>query len=176
MSDLSEQVESLKRVVAAPGGFAAIFPDTNDDGLLGLLFDGFSEAQLDGFFVGSNPYDLDINTGQVTPNLDNAQSYLVVLYAGARLVQARLLNLKNRVHYQSGNAVYETEQSASVLSALLKTFLERKAAILLRAQTLGYGSAFYMVDQYFTRAIGLGSLSYVESMGSSVGAIGSVGL
>lgn len=155
MSNLSDQVESLKRVVAAPGGFAALFPETNDDGLLGLLQDGFAEAQLDGFFGGPSPYALNLNTGQVAPDLNVAQSYLVVLYAGARLVQARLLNLKSRVHYQSGTTIYETEQAASVLTALLKSFMERKTAILLRAQaTSGAGSFFDMSDAYFLKATG----------------------
>jgi hypothetical protein len=79
MSDFLDNVESLKRVVATPGTFDTLFPDTTDQDLVGTLLDGIAQAQLDGL-LASYTYD---DTGTVTPDLSAPQSALVILYAGA---------------------------------------------------------------------------------------------
>lgn len=153
VSDLSELLEPLKRTVAVPGTFGDVFPDTTDDDLLGSLLDGFSEAQLDGYFVA--PLVLITDDGVTAPDIARAQGALVVLYSATRIVQTQLLNLKTRVRYEAKGLVYEAEQSAQVLVALLKDLQARKAALADAKGVSGAGSAFVMADQYLAREMGI---------------------
>ena len=161
MTDLLDHVDSLKRLVAPPGEFVTLYKSATDDDLVGSLADGFAEAQLDGFFIGPTGNVIDVDQGTIAPDLSVPQARLVVLYATVALIQARLLNLKNQVRYEAKGAIYETTQNATILTTLLKQFSDRKAAIVLRMQTLGAGSAFTMADAYFIRAtvnyVGLGA-------------------
>jgi hypothetical protein len=144
MSDFLDNVESLKRVVATPGTFDTLFPDTTDQDLVGTLLDGIAQAQLDGL-LASYTYD---DTGTVTPDLSAPQSALVILYAGAILIRAQLLNLKTHIHYASGTAVFEQDMSTNVLRDLLKDLQARIANVVAIGSDSGAGAAFYMADQY----------------------------
>lgn len=154
MSDLTTLANSLRRAVATPGTFARTYPNTTDADLIGALADGVAEAQLDGFFMGNRSKTLNITDGTVIPDLTPPEGALVVIYAAANFVQAQLLNFKNRQHYAARGTEYEVEQSASILTALLKQFNERKAALLAKAQAAGAGAAFLMADGYFLAATG----------------------
>lgn len=154
--DLDLLVGSLKRFIAVPGGFAALFPNTTDADLGGALADGFARAQLDGFFIGSSQYahELDLNTNIVTPDLTLREGALVVLYAGKRLVQAQLLNLKTVTKYEAKGLIYDVQQAASVLTALLKEYSAELDRLVLLSRQSGASSAFVMADAYFIRATG----------------------
>ncbi len=152
MSNLADSVEALKRYVAVPGTFADFFTETTDDDLVGSLLDGFAECQLDGFFV--RPPVLATDDGAITPSLSRGQTALVVLYAATRIIQTQLLNLKNRTRYEAKGLVYEVEQSANVLTTLLKQLNDRKALIIQRQTLAGASAAFTMADGYFVKAVG----------------------
>jgi hypothetical protein len=153
--DLDLLVPSLKRFIAVPGGFAALFPSTTDTDLSGCLADGFARAQLDGFFIGSQfGHDLDLTTNIVTPDLTLREGALVVLYAGKRLVQAQLLNLKTATKYEAKGLIYDVQQAASVLTTLLKDYTAELDRIVQQARTSNASSAFVMADAYFIRATG----------------------
>lgn len=148
--DLFDLTPSLQRAVAPPGEFGTYFPNTSDEDLAGTLADALAEAQLDGFL---QPTTLNSLTYTATPDLTSAQQALVVLYARARVITARLANLRNRARYKAGPVESETEQSASVLVALLKDTSERKKQILADARS-GYGvTSFAMVDMYVTKSL-----------------------
>ena len=153
MSDLTELLEPLKRTVAVPGTFADVFPDTSEDDLLGSLLDGFAEAQLDGYFVG--PLVNIDEAGITSPDIARAEGALIVLYSATRIVQTQLLNLKSRVRYEAKGLVYEAEQSAQVLVALLKDLQARKVLLAGQKGSAGAGSAFTMADQYLMREMGV---------------------
>lgn len=153
MSDLSALIPPLKRTVAVPGTFADVFPGTLDPDLLGSLMDGFAEAQLDGYFIA--PEVALSATGVTTPDLTRAEGALVVLYAATRIVQTQLANLKSAVRYEAKGLIYEAQQSAQVLVALLKDLQERKKALAERKETGGAGAAFTMADQYLAREMGV---------------------
>ena len=150
--DLDLLVASLKRFIAVPGGFAALFPNTTDVDLGGLLADGYARAQLDGFFIGSFSHELDLSTNIVTPPLTLREGALVVLYAGKRLVQTQLLNLKTTTRYEAKGLVYDVQQAASVLTALLKEYTAELDQLVLLSRQSGASSAFIMADAYFIRA------------------------
>lgn len=174
MTDLSDLVEPLKRLVATPGTFASFYPATSDDDLLGSLMDGFAETQLDGFFNGSPAYALDINAGTVTPDLAPAGQALVQIYAAANFVTAMVINLKNQTRYEAKGTIYDVQQAASVLTALLKQFQDRKTAIITLLQRQNLAAAFYMADQYVIKATAFYPLvgGGPDEIGYSVGAIG----
>lgn len=149
MSSLEDLVETLKRTVAVPGTFSDVYPDTSDDDLVGSLEDGFSEAQLDGYFIKPTVYNLA--DGAVTPDLSRPEGALVVIYTATRFVQTQLLNLKSAQRYEAKGLVFESQQSAQLLVALLKDLQARKQALIDAKATGGAGASFTMADQYFAR-------------------------
>lgn len=152
--ELLDLVPALKRAVAPPGEFTTYFPNSTDEDLSATLADAMAEAQLDGFL---STVSLDITLEATAPDLTNPQQALVVLYAMARVLHARVANLKNRTRYKAGNAEAETEQSASVLVELLRGVKERKKAMLEEARTGSMANAFAMVDMYIAKSIDFSS-------------------
>lgn len=164
MTDLADLVDSLKRAVAPPGEFAALYASATDDDVVGQLMDGFAEAQLDGWFTAAwgGQKSLDVDLGTVTPDLAQPQQALVVIYSSYRMIYTRLLNLKTRTKYAARGAEYETEQAASILTGLLKQFADRKELLYKKALYSGANAAFSMADGYFLAA----SQRYVQIPGS----------
>ena len=156
MSELSDLVEPLKRAVAVPGEFTGSFANTTDTDLAEVLLDAFAEAQLFGFF-GTYASDDD---GVVTPDLSRGEGALVVIFAMCRVLSAEIRNRKTHIRYEAKGAVFEQDQSATMLVQLLKDYQAQKADLLKRASYAT--SAFYMADQYFLRAVGS---NYVASYG-----------
>lgn len=155
MSDLGVLVDALKRSVAVPGTFDAIFTETTDTDLEDTLLDAFAEAQLWGFFPTHDADDL----GVVTPDLTRGEGALVVIFAMCRVLTAEIRNRKTHTRYEAGGAVFEQDQAGGLLIQLLKDYQLQKAELLKRGN-VSAASAFYMADQYFLRAVG-GSSEYV---------------
>lgn len=164
--DLTDLVPSLKRALASPGEFDATFPDSTDTDLAGTLADAVAECQLDGFLGGTTLSILDATT---TPDLTNPQQALVILYAMARVVTARVANLRNRTRYKAGNTEAETEQSASVLVQILRDVRERKRALLDDARAGNLSDAFAMVDMYVAKSIDYGAADVGRLTGGAFG-------
>lgn len=147
MSNLDVLVDPLKRELAVPGEFAAVFSSTTDDDLLQTLSDAFAECQLDGYF---SSYALDLDTSEVTPSLSLAGGALVTIYAGTRILRSWLRNLYSAERYVAGPVEYEVQRASSYLKEELVQ-LERRKADLLR-QSRRSGSVVYVYDNYFTRS------------------------
>jgi hypothetical protein len=152
--DLIDLAPSLKRTLAAPGEFATFFPVTTDADLSSTLTDAVAEVQLDGFLSTST---LDAVNETVTPDLTAPQTALVVFYGMARVLTARVANLKNRTRYKAGPVEAEQEQAASVLVELLRETQGRKRQFLDDARAGRVGMAFTMVDLYVTKSIDFSS-------------------
>lgn len=162
--DLSVLAPALQRSLAVPGDFATLFPNTTDADLTDTLADAVAECHLDGFLADTV---LDVNLATTTPDLTTAQQALVVLYAMARVLNARVANLKNRTRYKAGNVEAETEQSASVLVELLREVRDRKKQLLDDARAGNVATAFAMVDMYVAKSIDVSStdvnyISYID--------------
>ena len=164
--DLTALVPSLKRALAGPGEFDTAFPDSTTTDLAGTIADAVAECQLDGFL---GAVTLDVTAETTTPDLTNPQQALVILYAMARVVTARVANLNNRTRYKAGNVEAETEQSATVLVAMLKDIRARKQQLLDDARIGNLAHAFTMVDMYLAKAIDTSS----PDIGYLPGAFGS---
>lgn len=152
MSELAALVEAYKREATVPGTFDATFPSTTDEDIVGALADAFAEAQLDGFF-GSMV--LDVELGEVTPDLSVAGAALVVIYAGMRLTRQQLRTLNTRTAYKAGPVEYETERSAGALTEELKQLKTRRDQILANAIRAGRNAGTtFVLDGYVSRAAG----------------------
>lgn len=148
MSDLADLVEPLKRELAVPGDFDTIFPNTDDQGLTDSLADGFSEAQLDGYFAD---YTLNLTTYLTTPDYSPAGGSLITIYAGMRIIRAQLRALNLSEKYQAGPTSYEIERSSTLLREELKYLISRKDALIAQAKASVRGTDT-VFDSYFTRS------------------------
>lgn len=149
MTDLADSVDSLKRVIARPGTFASLFPETTDTDLAAVLVDGLANAQLDGLLT-THTSDED---GLVAPDLTAAQVALIVMYAAAILIRAELFNRKTHRRYEASGATFEEDQATNILRDLLKGLEGRIKAIVELAADSGAGAAFYMADAYYIRQV-----------------------
>jgi hypothetical protein len=150
MSALADLVEAFKREVAVPGAFATAFPSTTDADLEGALADAFAQARLDGFF---GAVELDLNLGEVTPDLSLAGAALVVIYAGLRTTRTQLRTMATRTSYKAGSVSYETEQSAGALTEDLKQLERRRKELIEQSIRAGRGrGTTFVIDGYESRA------------------------
>ena len=151
MSDLSDLVEGLKRELAVPGAFAASFPNTSDEDLVGSLADGFASAQLDGFF---REQLLDVDAATITPDLSAAGGALVIAYATERVLFSLLRELNSRMTYEAGPVKYEVEKSAALLTEQMRYLRQRRQDLLAQAlRASRTGQTVYMTDAYLTRSL-----------------------
>lgn len=150
MVDLSDFVESLRREVTPPG--SDLFSDVNDVTFTGYLADAFWEARLDGF-LSAWIADED---GFVTPMETSGEDIprelvgLVILYAGIKILRNRLMNLNTSFRAQAGPVNYEVENSANLLTELLKQLKASKDRILEQVD-LAPTPTFYF-DAYTARS------------------------
>lgn len=152
MTDLDLLVPALKLEVATPGEFAASYPQTTDNDLILLLSNAFAQAQLEGFF---QTYMLNVDAATVAPDLPPAGHALVVLYAADRLMTLRLLGLRQRVLYEAGPVKYEVENSANLLTEMLRQLRDRKLQVIASATGVGRAmTTVYTRDSYMERATG----------------------
>lgn len=150
MSALADLVEAFKREVAVPGAFGSTFPETTDDDLEEALKDAFSQARLDGFF---GRMELNVDTGEVTPDLSVAGAALVVIYAGLRMTRLQLRTLKTSTQYKAGPVEYTVQQSSTSLAEDLKQLERRRTELIGQAVRAGRGSGTtFVLDGYASRA------------------------
>lgn len=164
MSELSDLVEPFKRAVAVPGGFDALFPSVIESEIVGSIMDAVAAAQLDGFL---SEHVVDPAAETVEPDLSNAEALnaagaLVMVYAHYNLLRTEVLNRKNHVRYQAGSAIFEEDQTASMLNELLRQAKARLDELRERAERGEMdNSGATVVDMAFVRAVtDYGSVGY----------------
>jgi hypothetical protein len=160
-------VPALKRELAVPGEFPTTFPNTQDSDLAGSLADSFAQAQLDGFFSKQvvDPVALTVN-----PGLSSGGGALIIIYASERMIRSQLRALKTTVKYEAAGVIYETQQSANVLTEQLKEFSVRRLRLLsLILRQARSARAVYVTDGYLTRSQGYYPLNYYGEFGSFYG-------
>lgn len=177
--DLFELVEPLKREVNPPG--SDLYPDATDDSWLGSLTDAFWEIRLYGMLDGYEENAAarggpeEFGEGKVTPvgvlaDYDDPSGYaagvdlprelqqLVVLWAGYKVVLTNLGTLKSQFRAKAGPVEYETQQSATLLKALLDALKARIDDIIGNLSTYrqGAGVALFdsVIDRTYSQAVG----------------------
>lgn len=144
--DLSDYVDTLRREVTFPG--SSTFSAVPDSTMVGYLADAFWEVKLDGFIepwvadsdgivipqndpqaqTTNGPFDLT----PFDPNKDipRDQVALVVLYAGLKILRNNVLAQNTRLSAKAGPVEFTTENSANVLTEMLKELTDVKNRLL----------------------------------------------
>lgn len=144
--DLSDYVDVLRREVTLPGStqFSTV-PDTT---MLGYLADAFWEVKLDGFVepwvadsdgivIPQNDPQALTSGGPFNPtpydpskDIPRDQVALVVLYAGIKILRNNVLAQNTRLSAKAGPVEFTTENSANVLTEMLKELTNIKNRLL----------------------------------------------
>lgn len=143
MTNLADLIPALRREVSPPG--EDLFPNASDDDFLGYLLDGAWEAKLDGFLAD---YTVDNTNYTVAPDLPDFYKYLIVLWAGVRITRTRLSNLRTSQKSVAGPVSFEYNNSAMVLSAVLKEIMDKKKRLIELSYRI---TDVTMIDGYFQR-------------------------
>jgi hypothetical protein len=162
MTDVTDLAESYKREVAVPGEFDRIFPNTSPEDIAGAIGDAFGQAQLDGFF-GTMEYDP--NTGFITPDLSTAGAALVIFYAGARTIKARIRELRS-TKYVAGPTEAQQNLAISALVEELKSIEDRRKSFIQNALSSSRAASTYVMDSYPARGLLYGGLFGYEYPGN----------
>lgn len=172
-TDLSQFIPNLQREVNAPG--AVNFPNGTDEDWVGNLVDGFWEVRLDGMLktysctedgmVFSNSQTIPISSTAVNntdptaagtdpsvsaDGIDREMVQLVIFYAGARILRNQLRMMRTAFSATAGPTKFEYQQSANMLTAILKDLTERRNLLLLRLSDVGTVPA-YITDAVVAR-------------------------
>lgn len=126
--DLSDLIPSLQREVSAPG--LDQVPDATNADYLGNLQDSFWDAFLDGAIVGYTESDGIVTPTSGTTDLPRELQQLVVFYAGMRIIKNLLRNTNTGFRTKAGPVEFETQQSAQLLTALLKDMQDRRLRLI----------------------------------------------
>jgi len=147
-TDLANYTNSVRRILARPGMFATVFPETTDDGLVGLLQDALAECHMEATLLGFEADDNAI----VRPPMMSGHVALVVLYAGIRMVRAELLNRITSSKYVAGPVSAESAYATNVLRDIMKALETQKETVTTKLSTYSAGMVFSMEDQYAANA------------------------
>lgn len=165
--DLSNYVDSLKREVSPPG--VDDFPAAVDSEWIGNLADAFWEARLDGLLATFTCDENGIVTPLVTqspplPDMGRDMVQLVVLYASFRILRNTLRGLRTEFSASAGPVHFQYQQSANLLTELIKDLINRRDIILARLSDLGTAPV-YVIDGILARddALRYGDITFVAS-------------
>jgi hypothetical protein len=150
MTALTTLVEPLKRELAVPGVFDDAFPDTTDSDLAASLADGFSEAQLFGYFT-----DMSLGLApdfETSKELSAAGGALVLLFTSMRIIRAQMRALTTSERYKAGPTEFEIQRSANLLRDELKYLQTRLDSLIVTAQRAARGArSASVIDGYWAR-------------------------
>jgi len=160
MTDLADHVQSLRNMIARPGLFGTLFPETTEDDLVQVLRDGLAECHLEGMLL---EYESDDN-GVVIPDLPSGAMSMVVIFSGARLLQAEMLNRMTDRQYTAGPVSLQETQATNIVRDIMRDLKEQKKRIIETRRTIGAGHAFHMADAYLVNAFSrINPYSYVTA-------------
>jgi hypothetical protein len=146
--DLANYTTSVQNILARPGTFTTLFPETTSDDLVALLQDGLAECHLEFTLLG---FESDDN-GLVRPTMTSGQIALVILYAGIRMMRGELLNRVTSSKYTAGPVTAEISYSTNVLRDIIKDLEAQKVFITRLYASSGANSFFQMDDAYIANA------------------------
>lgn len=176
--DLQNLVDALKGEVNPPG--TDLFPDATDDNFLMNLTNAFWEVRLYGFLAGFEENaaarggpsvftegiitpigvaaDYDDPTGHATTDLGRDLQQLVILWAGWKVVLARMGTINSAFRAKAGPVEFEVEQAASVLKTILDTLRSRIDFVLTHLSIYGVNSSVAVfdgiIDRSYSQALG----------------------
>lgn len=149
--DITELIPNLEAILTVPGTTSPYDAASEEEWTLKLV-NGFWQAVIEGVVEG---YSID-EDGIIFPTsgsetFSRAFQQIVVIYAALNIVNAQLLQVKSLFRAQAGPVEYETQQSASVLTALLAELQNQKNLILTRLSDLGTDTSVFYYDSTWQR-------------------------
>jgi hypothetical protein len=178
--DLANLVESLQIEIQAPGGEA--YANATEDDYLGNLINAFWEIRLYGFLAGfeedaaSRGGPAEFAIGIITPlrvdpayddpfgyNVDEDLSrdlqQLIVLWAAWKIMLNNMATVNSVFRAKAGPVEYETQQAASVLTAVLDQLKARITYLIGNLPTAsgGGGGAVVLdavIERTYSQAVG----------------------
>jgi hypothetical protein len=147
--DLGELVDSLRREISPPG--TDLYPDAEEDELVGHLQDAFWEARLHGLFVGYQEADGLVTPISGTTEFPRQLQQAVVLYAGYRILLASLQNVSTSFSAAAGPVKFEQGKSAQTLRDVLAAVRDRIKLVLTNLSSYG-GSDTTVLDAVIERS------------------------
>lgn len=148
--DLSDYTPSLRRAIEPPG--QETFRAVADDALVGYLSDAFWEARLDGYLADwAADEDGIVTPLRGTADLPRELIALVVVYAAYKILTRRLMNMNTSFRAQAGPVEYEVQNSANLLTEMLKQLAMDKARIIEVIEVGDIQTSVYLIDAYATR-------------------------
>lgn len=161
--DLEDLVPDLKTEVNPPG--SDFFPTASDDEWLANLRNSFWEARAYGFWTGYTEAEGLVAPLTGTTELGRDQQQLIILFSAARIIRNTLQNTNTsfRAEVGGGAAVFEVENSATLLVAILKDIrskIDLALAVIgsLNSTTVAYidslverEESIYYGETYFMR-------------------------
>lgn len=154
-TSLKSMIPSLDRSINAPG--AELYPTASAGSKMGYLADGFWDARLAGTLVtwtiidgddlatpdSSTDFITDIST--MEEDLPEEFQMMVVIFAGARMISIKILNLAINFTAKAGPVSYEQQASATTLRAVLATLEKRLAELkIMYSDSFTPGQFTYM--------------------------------
>lgn len=149
-TDLGDYVDSVKAILARPGTFGDLFPETTNAGLVDLMRDGLAECNMEQLLLG---YSANTN-GIVRPELTPGGIAMVVLFAGARLVRSEILNRITSSKYVAGPVSAEQSYSTNILRDVAKQLEAQKITLITLYRASSAGAQFYMADSFVANLTG----------------------
>ena len=158
--DLEDLIDDMKAELSVPG--TTTYANSTDAQWVSQLRIAFWEVVLDQIISGYTETD-----GIVTPvsgdtALARELQQVIIFYAGLKVVRNRLMDLKTSFRAKAGQAEYETQQSAQVLSALYKGLLQKRDDWVSYLGASGFTGVSYYIDTVSARdwnyAMGIGSV------------------
>jgi hypothetical protein len=178
--DLANLVEPLQVEVQAPGGDA--YANATEDDYLGALINSFWEIRLYGFLGGFEEDSAarggppEFTVGIITPlhvdpayddpfgysadqDLPRDLQQLIILWAAWKIALNNMATINSVFRAKAGPVEYETQQAASVLTAVLDQ-LKARITYLIGNLPTGYGARGGMavldavVERSYSQAVG----------------------
>ena len=160
--DLADLVPDLVTELNVPGVDA--YSTVSEQEWIDRLRNAFWYSVLDGLIIGYEDEDGIVKpTASSGSALSRELQQIVIMYAAINVVRNKLLELKTVFRAKAGSTEYETQQAASVLTALLAEFSERRKYILNRIGDKGTARRMYVFDGFNARqdAINSGYTSWI---------------
>lgn len=161
--DLADLVPDLEIELSLPGVDA--YPTVSEEEWVNRLRNAFWYVVLDGLIVGYEDSD-----GIITPISANGTALprdmqqLIIMYTSINVIRNKLMDLKTVFRAKAGSTEYETQQAASVLTAILDQFAQRQKYLVDRiAEGNGPARETYYFDGFNLRqeAINRGFTNWV---------------
>lgn len=148
--ELADYVDTLRREILALGSTTVI----DDDVLSDYMVDAFWEARLDGFFGG---YDVTLDGTVIPaagmPDFPREGIAVLTLYSAVKIIRNRILSTQSRFKAVAGPVEFETQQSPTLLTEMLRQLSTMKARLVELGPGGNRGTYVGLVDGFAGRSM-----------------------